>query len=260
MLPKKKSPNIAGLRRPAIFAHRGSSAYAPENTLAAFCLAIEQGADGIELDAILSADSQVIVIHDQTADRTTNGTGRVNRLTLTELQTLDAGSHFDASFKGERIPSLAEVFNTFGNHIFINVELKNYASPTDDLPDRVVELVRKYAFKETILISSFNPVALLRVHYLMPEIPLGLLTIRGKKGAIFRSWLGRLVPHQVIQPAWTDVNPSLVADNHHHGCSIFPYTINDPIVMQHLFKIGVDGIYTDNPPSALKVLAEINRG
>ena len=94
-----------------IFAHRGASAYAPENTLAAFHLAVQQNADAIELDTKLSRDGHVVVIHDRTVDRTTSGTGQVNDMTLSELQELDAGSHFNATFKDEHIPTLDEVFS-----------------------------------------------------------------------------------------------------------------------------------------------------
>ncbi|HBY09528.1 MAG TPA: glycerophosphodiester phosphodiesterase, partial [Chloroflexi bacterium] len=122
------------LPRPAIFAHRGASAYAPENTLAAFKLAVDQGADAIELDAKLCADGQIIVIHDQTVERTSNGAGKVADLPLSALQELDAGSWFGLEFKGEPIPTLDEVFEAVGQKIFINIELTNYASPRDLLP------------------------------------------------------------------------------------------------------------------------------
>src|SRR5512139_2686581 len=97
---------FAHLPRPTIFAHRGASAYAPENTLAAFQMAIQQGADALELDVKLTADGQVVVIHDQTTDRTTGVKGRVSDLTLHELRNLDAGSFFDIAFQGEMIPTL----------------------------------------------------------------------------------------------------------------------------------------------------------
>ncbi|MBU0511232.1 MAG: glycerophosphodiester phosphodiesterase, partial [Chloroflexi bacterium] len=116
----------AQLPRPAIFAHRGASAYAPENTLAAFDLAIRQNADAIELDAKLSADGHVVIIHDQTVDRTTDGTGRVSDLQLAALQELDAGCTYDEAFRHERIPTLGEVFDAVGRKILINVELTNY--------------------------------------------------------------------------------------------------------------------------------------
>src|SRR4030042_5766395 len=132
MPEKKNTSSYVDLIRPTIFAHRGSSVHAPENTLAAFKLAIDQHADGIELDTKLSADGQVVVMHDDTVDRTTNGTGRIKSLTLHELKRLDAGSKFDPSFHAERIPTLAEVFETVGGKIFINVALATYTSPTDD--------------------------------------------------------------------------------------------------------------------------------
>src|SRR3972149_525582 len=132
---------LSGFPIPAIFAHRGSSAHAPENTLAAFELALQQEADGIELDAKLSADQQEDIIHDQTVDRTTHGTGRVRDLSPPALRELDAGSHFDVAFRGELIPTLAEVFEAVGKRTFINIELKNYESPNDPLPQKVVQLV-----------------------------------------------------------------------------------------------------------------------
>jgi glycerophosphoryl diester phosphodiesterase len=257
MPPKQSSLSYVGLKQPTIFAHRGSSKYAPENTLTAFKLAIEQHADAIELDARLSSDGRVVVIHDQTVDRTTNAFGRVDGLTFEELRRLDAGSQFDASFKGERIPSLAEVFEMVGNQIFMNIELKNYSYPNDDLPARVIELVRNYSLEQSILLSSFNPIALLRAHHLISDVPLGLLTVRGKKGTLARSWLGRVIPHQALHPAWKDVNLKLVSNNHQRGYRVHPYTVNEPMVMRDLFRTGVDGIYTDDPPLARKVAADI---
>ncbi len=114
---------LAQLPHPMIFAHRGASAHAPENTIAAFLLALTQGADGIELDAKLTADGHVVVIHDQTIDRTTKETGRVGNMSLAELIELDAGSHFDVAYEGEPIPTLEQVFEALGKKTFINIEL-----------------------------------------------------------------------------------------------------------------------------------------
>ena len=143
--------------KPAIFAHRGASAYAPENTLASFELAIHQEADAIELDAKLTADGQVVVIHDQTVNRTTDGNGRVGKMTLTQIRQLDAGSYFAAAFYDERIPTLEEVFETVGRKILINIELTNYASMKDSLPEKVADLVRRHQLEKRVMFSSFNP-------------------------------------------------------------------------------------------------------
>ena len=171
---------IDQLPRPALFAHRGASQYAPENTLAAFELAIRQKADAIELDAKLTADGHVVVIHDQTADRTTIGTGNVANMELAQIKELDAGIHFDIQFTGEKVPTLREVFFRCAKRIPINIELTNYASIFDNLPEKVVTIVREYGMEGFILFSSFNPIALLKVKKVLPEVPIGLLCLPGK--------------------------------------------------------------------------------
>jgi glycerophosphoryl diester phosphodiesterase len=252
----RNSFDFVDLKRPTIFAHRGSSAYAPENTLAAFKLAIDQHADGIELDVKLSADGQVIVMHDDSVDRTTSGTGRVKSLSLLELKKLDAGSKFSPLFKSEKIPTLAEVFETVGRKIFINVELTNYSSPIDDLPDKVASLVMKYSLETTVLLSSFNMIGLIRARNLLPKIPIGLLTFPGYAAITLHSRLVRFGPLLALHPAQSDVTPNLIQTAHQAKCRIHVFTVNQTDVMQQLFTAGVDGIFTDDPLLVQKILAE----
>jgi glycerophosphoryl diester phosphodiesterase len=247
------------LPRPIIFAHRGASAHAPENTLAAFELALRQGADGIELDAKLSKDNQVVVIHDQIVDRTTEGTGNVKSLSLAEIRKLDAGSHFDIAFKGEVIPTLDEVCKAVGQMTFINIELTNYASKTDPLPDRVAAVVRKNKLTRRVIFSSFNPLALFRIHRLIPEAPIGLLAQPGVRGTWARSWLARAIPFQALHPDYSDVTTAMIEHLHRSGRLIFTYTVNQESDMWHLFQMGVDGIFTDDPELARQVLAKASR-
>src|SRR6266496_640164 len=115
---------LESLPRPIVFAHRGASAHAPENTIAAFELALAQNADAIELDVKLTADGHVVVIHDSTVDRTTGSRGRVKDLSLAQLRSLDAGSFFSEKYRGEKIPTLEEVLEAVGKRTIINVELK----------------------------------------------------------------------------------------------------------------------------------------
>jgi glycerophosphoryl diester phosphodiesterase len=164
---------LESLPRPIIFAHRGASAYAPENTIAAFELALTQQADAIELDVKLSADGHVVVIHDSTVDRTTNGRGRVKDLSLSELRSLDAGSSFSEKFHGEKIPTLDEVFETVGRRIFINVELTNYNTPRDHLVEMVCMLVKKHQLQKRILFSSFLGSNLSKARSYLPDVPRG---------------------------------------------------------------------------------------
>jgi glycerophosphoryl diester phosphodiesterase len=256
-MPKiKNSFDFVDPKRPTIFAHRGSSAYAPENTLAAFKLAIDQYADGIELDVKLSADGYVMVMHDDTVDRTTNGTGVVKSLTLPELKKLEAGSKFSPLFKSEKIPTLAEVFETVGQKTFINVELTNYSSPVDDLPDKVISLVMKYSLETSVMLSSFNMIGLIRARNLLPKIPMGLLTFPGYAQITLRSGLVRFGPLLALHTAHSDVTPNLIQTAHQAKCRIHAYTVNQPDIMRQLFTAGVDGIFTDDPLLAHKVLAE----
>lgn len=244
------------LNKPVIFAHRGSSANAPENTLAAFMLAVEQHAEAIELDAKLSADSHVVVMHDNTVDRTTDGAGAVNSLTLDELKKLDAGSKFSHDFRSEKIPTLAEVFEAIGNQIFINVELTNYASHTDDLPDKVIKLVKKYGLEKSVLLSSFNIMALIRARSLLPRIPIGVLSPRGYAFSVLQSRILHLGPSVALHPSFHDVTSELVNTTHHAGSRVHAYIVNSPESMQQMFTAGVDGIFTDDPLLARTVLVE----
>ncbi|MEW5868654.1 MAG: glycerophosphodiester phosphodiesterase family protein [Chloroflexota bacterium] len=248
---------LAELPAQAIFAHRGASAYAPENTLAAFQLALRQDADGIELDAKLTADGHVVVIHDQSVDRTTMHTGRVRELTLAEIRQMDAGSHFDVAFRGEPVPTLEEVFKAVGQLTFINVELTNYASLTDALPEKVAELVKRFKLNRRVLFSSFNPLALVRIRRLLPEAPIGLLALPGTNGSLARSWPGRLLAYQSLHPEKGDVTSALVARTHQRGNKIFVYTVNLEDDMQRLFAQGVDGIFTDDPVLACQVRSKL---
>lgn len=240
-------------RSPLIIAHRGASAHAPENTIAAFDLAILMKADVIELDTKLTADGHVVVIHDQNVDRTTNGSGKVNNMPLAELRELDAGSHFGEDFKNEHIPTLEEVFELYTGKIFINNELTNYITPFGNLPEKVSQLIDYFALENHVLISSFHPILLRRFHELSPNIPLGFLAKSGPAGFLSRSWLGRaIVNYQTLHPEKRDVSPNLVKKAHHSGQRVHPFTVNAPEEMAKFFSMGVDGIYADDPALACK--------
>jgi glycerophosphoryl diester phosphodiesterase len=243
------------LPRPAIFAHRGASAYAPENTIAAFELAIRQGCDGIELDVMLTQDRQAVVTHDHNLQRITGFHGHVSELTLANIQKMDAGSFFDAEYTNERIPSLDEVFQIIGSRAFINVELKNYHALTDSLPEVVARLVLKYKLHSNLLFSSFNPIALRKIKKLLPQIPTALLALPGKDGWWARNWIGKLLTrYNALHPELQDATPGLVNKQHNTGKRIHVYTVNNPLDMERLYDIGVDGIFTDDPLLARNVL------
>jgi glycerophosphoryl diester phosphodiesterase len=242
------------LPSPIIFAHRGASACAPENTLAAFELAVQQGAPGIELDAKLCADGHVIVIHNQSVDRTTNGSGKVDEMPLAALRELDAGSFFSEKFRGQKIPTLEEVFEAVGKKVLINVELKNLATPFDALVPKVVELVKKHGLGERILFSSFLPPVLAQAARLLPETPRGLLTAPGRLG-----WLGctfgfRNRVYQALHPHRTGVSDEMVKRVQAAGKRVVVWTVNAEAEIRRMVGCGVEGIITDDPALALRLL------
>lgn len=244
------------LPRPIVFAHRGASAQAPENTLAAFELAARQGAPAIELDAKLSADGQVIVMHDARVDRTTDGKGRVCDLPLTALRELDAGSWFSRQYRGERIPTLGEVFETLGKRLFINIELTNYTTPRDALVEKVTELVKAFGLQSQVIFSSFLPHNLVQAAKRLPEVPRGLLASPRLMGMWARSFGFAFGDYQALHPFVSDVTLRQIARVHRLRRRIHVWTVNAESDLRRLFAWGVDGVFTDDPALALRVLQE----
>jgi glycerophosphoryl diester phosphodiesterase len=233
--------------RPLIIAHRGASAVAPQNTLAAFRKAMELGADGVELDVQLSADGAVVVIHDLTVDKTTDGTGRVAEKTLAKLKALDAGIRFSPQFAGEHIPTLSQVFEALEGKLLVNVELKDFNPRSSVLAAPVVEVVRKYAMEKRVLFSSFNPFALRAVKRLAPQIPAGLLYAPNLAIYLRRAWLAPFVPHEARHPESSMVTARTMKWYRAHGLHVNVWTVDDPAEMRRLMALGVDGIITNKP-------------
>jgi len=242
--------------RPVIFAHRGASAHAPENTLAAFELALAQKADAIELDVKLSADGQVVVIHDPTVDRTTGSHGRVKDLSLAQLRSLDAGSFFSEKYKGEKIPTLEEVFETVGKHTFINVELTNYNTRHDQLVETVCMLVKKFSLQKRVMFSSFFASNLSKARAYLPGVPRGLLAFGGLLGAWARSFGFAFGRYHALHPNLKDVTSQQVQRVHRLNRRIHVWTVNAEDDMRRLFHWGVDAIFTDDPQLAVQVRGE----
>ena len=245
---------LTDLPRPIVFAHRGDSAHAPENTIPSFELALTQGADAIELDAKLTSDGQIVVFHDATIDRTTEGTGRLAQKTLAELRSLDAGSSFSDQFRGTKIPTLEEVFEAVGKKIFINVELTNYATPRDALVEKVCALVRKHGLEKSVIFSSFFASNLKQAERFLPEAPRGLLALGGWTGAWARSFGFSFGEYAALHPYLTDVNAQQVSRVHQLKRRIHVWTVNKPEDIARLNSWGVDGIFTDDPKLALQVI------
>lgn len=241
--------------RPILFAHRGDLTHAPENTLPAFSQAIQKGADGVELDAKLSADGHVIVIHDETVDRTTNGEGKVASFTLEAIRRLDAGSWFDAKFAGTNVPLLEEVFETVGKDRLINIELTNYFTPRDGLVKKVCDLIKRHNNAKQILFSSFLPSNLRIAQQTLPEVPRGLLALPGFMGLWARSFGFMFGDYQATHPHISNVSRESIFRAHRVKRRVHVWTANLPEDLQRLRDWGVDGLFTDDPGTAVQVLA-----
>jgi glycerophosphoryl diester phosphodiesterase len=240
--------------RPILFAHRGDLANAPENTLPSFQQAIQKGADGVELDVKITSDRHVIVIHDSSVDRTSDGKGKVSSFTLEALRKLDAGSWFHEKFKGVQIPLLEEVFETVGKDRLINIELTNYSTPRDGLVDKVCELIKRHGNQKQIIFSSFFASNLKRGAHLLPEVPRGLLAMPGIAGIWARSFGFMFGEYQALHPYISDVSREQVQRVRRLKRRMHVWTANVPEDVTRLKEWGVDGIFTDDPATALKAL------
>lgn len=208
------------------------------------------------MDVKLTADGEVVVIHDQTVDRTTNGKGAVASLTLEEIQSLDAGVRFGRAFEDCRIPTLAEVFSEFGNLIRYDVELTHYRSPFDALPYKVVEQIKKYRLESNVIVSSFMPAGLIRVKRCLPDMPVGLIASRGFTGALSRSRLGWLLVKELVIPHISGLDEGYVRKQQRRHRAVIPWTVNEVKDLQRCRVMGICAIITDVPDRMRQALQE----
>ncbi|WP_343045078.1 glycerophosphodiester phosphodiesterase [Paenibacillus lemnae] len=229
---------------PIIFAHRGASGEAPENTLAAFSLGLEQGCDGFELDVHLSKDGEIVVIHDDTIDRTTNGSGKVRDMTVEQLQAVDAGAWFDEKYKGEVIPRLEEVFDLAPPEIVINVEIKG--SCEGKLEPILVELLKRKGRLDTVVVSSFDWKSLKHLKQLEPAIKVGLLY---NLNLDHHEHLPAAAGTEVysLHPNMKRWEPKDITGPQAAGLQVYGWTINQAETMTEAIEMGMDGIITDYP-------------
>lgn len=217
--------------------HRGAKGYEPENTLISFQKALDFLVDGIELDVHLSADGHIMVIHDDTIDRTTNGKGLVSQFTLRELKSFTINDRHS-------IPTLEEVFDLVNQDCFINIELKNY-----ETAEKVASIIGKYVSKKNwqyqhFLVSSFDWNALQQVRFLNYKIPIGVLTETDLDLAFS---FARFIKAESIHPHFHLVTAENTAKMQEKGIQVFPWTINELEDIQKIKVLKVNGIITDFP-------------
>jgi glycerophosphoryl diester phosphodiesterase len=239
-----KRPEVS---RPLIFAHRGASRVAPENTLPAFEAAIRLGADGVELDVQYSSDGHLVVIHDLKLEALTNGTGCVTAQPLRALRALDAGSHFGPQFAGTRIPLLGEALDLLRDKLLVNVELKVPDPANAGLGADVVAAVRAHGMVDQVVVSSFNPFALRRAKRAGPEIECALLVAHDLPGWMRWGLTRRYSRADGIHPEASMVDAAYVSWASKARLPLRVWAAEDEAEMRRMIVLGVDAVITDVP-------------
>jgi glycerophosphoryl diester phosphodiesterase len=239
--------------KPMIIAHRGAKGQAPENTLAAFQLGLDQGCEGIELDIHPTADGEIVVCHDPTIDRTTDGSGMIYKKTLSEIKKYDAGRWFGEAFRGQAIPTLGEVFDLVPEPIMINIEVKDAYG--GEMPKLLIDFLRKRNRLANVVISSFDHKCVRTIKQMEPAAKIGLLY----QSKLFDpTAYARSIDVEVysLHPQHHFIDQEDVAKAMDNGLLVYPYTANEEIDLLRLNRFGVSGIITDYPGKLRALLSK----
>jgi len=234
---------------PLIIAHRGYSGKYPENTLAAFQAALDAHADMVELDITLTRDRKIVVIHDDRLERTTNGRGLVTDYAMEDLRNLDAGSWFNPRFSGERLPELEEVLDLLNGKLLVNIEIKSSAfethHPKGTIEQQTVELIRRKKMQDSVIISSFEWQFLERIRRIKGAPAVSLLSgeDKGTKAVTECKRLSVFSWHQDKNT----IDSFIIERMHKADIKVFAYTVNSKKNFNQLIKMGVDGVFTNDP-------------
>lgn len=234
-------------------AHRGGAAYAPENTMAAFKNAIKMNADYFEVDVHLTKDGHVVVIHDDTLERTTDGKGMVKDKTLAQLKKLDAGSWFSKKFKGEKIPTLEETLDLAKGKIGVVIEIKNGPVFHKGIEKKVINMIRKKTMQNEVIIISFDHECIRRTKKIAPEIKAGILFYGN---VIDSAGMAESIKAEYVCPGWQLVTDEMILNCRKNNRKMNLWTINDKQTMKFFIDKKVDAITTDKPDILIKLLKE----
>ena len=236
-----------------VIAHRGFSGRAPENTLLAIREAIAIGAEMVEIDVTMTADGHVILLHDETLDRTTSGTGPPTDHTLEEIRELDAGAWFSTVFAGEKIPTLSEALQTVKGRILINIEIKPEAVDHGVVP-KIASLIAEHEMHNQVIVSSFSPEALLRMKIADPEVITATLFNKDLHTGRDPLEIVLEVGSRGFNISARRLTAAMIERCHKHGIPIAVYTVNEPDEMRRLIELGVDAVFTDHPGLMLSLI------
>ncbi len=238
--------------RPLVFAHRGLSSEAPENTMAAFRLAKEKGIPGVELDIHLTAEGKLVVIHDHSTKRVSPGTALdVEESNMAQLGEVDIGSWKGAQWKTERPPLLSALFEELGKDLYFDVEIKSGSSEDRGLEAALTKLLADFKYgAERIIVSSFNPIAIKRFKALCPDVPTAIIYCVDKGVPWYlRHGEGRYIAGaDILKPKYTQATKAgLAIGRLIGGRPMIPWTIDDPAEAARVLSIGCDGVISNKP-------------
>lgn len=251
--------NPGSQRWPLIIAHRGDTTAAPENTMPAFYRAIKAGANGIELDVRLTRDNELVVFHDYTLGRTSDGYGLVNHYTLEELQSLDAGSWFSPRFKGEPPPSLDQVFESLPRHFLLNVEMKVVIKDMRQIAHRVAETIARHQRRGSTLVASFNPVALYHLRRLDPRIARGYIWSRHHPYPIRARWFMPLVQAHWYNPANDTYDLRVHRNFRRKQRRVLAWDVDFGGDLELMASVGLDAVVTNAPAQMVRRKQQLSR-
>ena len=224
-------------------AHRGASRYAPENTLAAFRLALEHGVRAVECDVRRTQDGHLVVIHDPAVDRTTDGRGDVGSLTLESLRRLDAGRWFGSEFAGERVPLLQEVLEAVRGRALIKIEIKNDPVTSEGIEQQVAGVIRGYSMEDEVLVMSFDHRIIRELRSAAPRLATGILFAARLVDPIAAA---RGAAADALCVDWGYLDRDLVDTAHRAGLGVFVWTVDDEQAIRRCADLGVDGITSND--------------
>ena len=245
-----------------IIAHRGASAYYPENTIASFKGAIAMGANMVELDVQMTLDGEVVVFHDEEIKRCTNGRGRIADYALVSLKKLDAGSWFDKKFRGAEVPLLTEVLNLCKDKVAVNIEIKTEAVKEviqGGIEEKCLQIVNQIGMREHVVYSSFSPLALRHLRQLDSKAPIAVLFEKKYYDAQLPSEIVVSLKGNAFNCSRRELNQKWLADLKQHGIPVNVYTVNDEKSMKRFYAQGVDGIFTNKPDILRAVVNDSQR-
>lgn len=242
------------MRKVQIQGHRGACAYAPENTVPAFQMALDMGADGIECDVHLTKDGRFVICHDDRIDRTSDGRGTIVELTLAEIKSHDFGAKFDEKYKGTPAPTLEEMLDVVKVMNPVNIEIKKFGGKykTDEALNLFYDVLKKYDIIGNTIVSSFDAPLIKRLKQLHPDVYTCFLYNKRRSPAAYAQSLGC----SAIHPYHKNLKKVTVENAHKRGLKVNCWTANEEADIRRMIEIGCDGIITNYPDRAIRIAEE----